>query len=230
MKRPIAVILTLVMLLALTACSNVPREPEEEVTIVPVGDLDETPIIVTPPPAAETPEPPQEVTPEVTPEPTEEPTDEVTPEPTQEPSEDPAATEYNPDTDYHVYEQWPDDIRILAITIYREVGGDAACDLCRYRVGDIVINRVEDPRFPNTMYEVLTQAGQFANAPGTPIVWPERAEHPGEARAVERAYRIAVDIIVNGNHSDLYRQGYIYCNEDPIGRDQLYCDETYFGR
>ena len=40
------------------------------------------------------------------------------------------------------YSGWSDgEIEMLACAIYQEAGGDACCDLCRHRVGDVILNR-----------------------------------------------------------------------------------------
>ena len=85
----------------------------------------------------------------------------------------------------------PDRLEQLAIGIYREAGGDNVCDDCRRRVGDVMLNREADCRFPDTLAEVLTQKGQYGTMYWDGIVWPERASKPEEAHAVQRAYRIA---------------------------------------
>lgn len=122
-----------------------------------------------------------------------------------------------------------DELEMLAIVIYQEVGGDAACDECRYRVGDVVLNRVADPRFHNSIYEVLVQPGQYGRLSWTGVVWADRATNPGEAHAVARAYRVAEDLL-RGNHSDLYGAGYVWQAGFVQGVDNIYCCGHYFGR
>lgn len=121
-----------------------------------------------------------------------------------------------------------DNLELLACAIYNEAGGDACSDLTRKRVADVILNRVEDSRFPDTIYQVLTAPGQYANFHND-VVWPERANNPNEAHAVERAYRIAEEVL-SGNHSDLYGQGYIWQANFKQGTDIIYADGTYFGR
>lgn len=120
-------------------------------------------------------------------------------------------------------------LEMLACTIYAEAGGDACSDLCRRMVADVVLNRVEDPRFPDTMEEVLTQEGQYGTWHWTGIQWPERASYPGEAAAVERAYNIARSVL-EGEHSSIFGQGYIWGAEFSQGRDVVLIDGLYFGR
>ena len=81
-----------------------------------------------------------------------------------------------------------EELEHLAVAIYQEAGGDACSDETRLMVGSVVMNRVEDSRFPDTLHGVLTQKSQYGLLHWTGVVWPERASNPGEAHAVERAY------------------------------------------
>lgn len=122
-----------------------------------------------------------------------------------------------------------EDLELLACVIYQEAGGDACSDLCRFMVGDVVLNRVADSRFPDNIEEVLTQRGQYGTFSKTGVVWPARASNPGEAAAVERAYDIASRLL-SGEHSKLYDAGYIWQAEFIQGKDVIEVDGTYFGR
>ena len=124
-------------------------------------------------------------------------------------------------------DEW--ELEMLACVIFQEAGGDECTDLCRYYVGDVVLNRIMDDRFPDNMYEVLTQKYQYGRFYWTGIVWPSRASNPNEAYAVERAYRIARDLL-EGNHSELYGQGYVWQASFIQGRDNIYLCGMYFGR
>lgn len=88
-----------------------------------------------------------------------------------------------------------EDLELLAMVIYQEAGGDACSDDTRLKVGTVVMNRVEDDRFPDTIAEVLLAKGQYGRLHWTGLVWPERAELPQEARAVARAYVIAERVL-----------------------------------
>ena len=120
-------------------------------------------------------------------------------------------------------------VEMLACVIYQEAGGDACSDLCRRYVGDVVLNRVADPRFPDTLAGVLTQKGQYGRYHWTGVVWPERASHSTEANAVTRAYDTATELLA-GNHSDIYGAGYIWQAEFRQGKDNIFLDGLYFGR
>ncbi len=119
------------------------------------------------------------------------------------------------------------EVEMLACAIYCEAGGDACSDQCRYYVGDVILNRVNDSRFPDTIEGVLTQKSQYGRFYWTGIVWPERANYPKEA--VARAYDTA-RALLSGEHSELYGAGYIWQAEFTQGTDVIYLDGTYFGK
>lgn len=143
-------------------------------------------------------------------------------EPTCEAVEAPETTETVPEVD-------PESLELLACVIYAEVGGDGSCDDCRRMVADVVLNRVESDLYPDTIYEVLTQPGQYGAFSPYGVFWPERASHPGEAEAVARAYRIAREVL-EGQHSELYGQGYIFQSGAVQGNDGFYYHDNYWGR
>ena len=121
------------------------------------------------------------------------------------------------------------DRELLACVIYQEAGWDKSCDECRRRVADVVLNRVAHEHFPNTILGVLTQKSQYGRYYWTGVVWPSRASSASERHAVERAYRIA-DEVLAGQHSELYGNGYIWQAEFRQGTSQVYHCGTYFGR
>lgn len=89
------------------------------------------------------------------------------------------------------------DLEMLALVIYQEAGGDACSDETRLMVGNVVLNRVADDRFPDTIEEVLLQERQYGRLHWTGLVWPERASQSVEAHAVQRAYDCA-ERVLNG--------------------------------
>ena len=89
-----------------------------------------------------------------------------------------------------------DELEMLALVIYQEAGGDGCSDETRLMVGTVVMNRVADPRFPDTLYGVLTQRAQYGRLHWTGLVWPDRASNPGEIHAVARAYACAERILL----------------------------------
>lgn len=89
-----------------------------------------------------------------------------------------------------------DELEMMALVIYQEAGGNACSDETRLMVGTVVMNRVADPRFPDTIYEVLTRKGQYGLLHWTGLVWPAKASDPTEAHAVERAYACAERVLL----------------------------------
>ncbi len=84
-----------------------------------------------------------------------------------------------------------EELELLACTIYCEAGSDSISDDTRRMVGEVVLNRVADERYPDTIEKVLTQRGQYGRFCWTGVVWPSRASRAAEAHAVERAYDCA---------------------------------------
>ena len=122
-----------------------------------------------------------------------------------------------------------EEVEMLACVIYQEAGGDECSDECRMYVGDVVLNRIMDKRFPSTIEEVLTAKAQYGRFYWTGIVWPSRSQNAGEAHAVERAYDIARKLL-SGEHSKIYGQGYVWQAEFEQGTEGFWCDGMYFGR
>ena len=120
-----------------------------------------------------------------------------------------------------------DELEMLALVIYQEAGGDNCSNETRLMVGTVVMNRVADSRFPNTLYEVLTQEAQYGRLHWTGLVWPEKASTTNEAHAVERAYACAerillgerflpIDVIwqaefIQGTEVVAYQDGMYFC-------------------
>lgn len=144
--------------------------------------------------------------------------------------EAPAEEEVDEEIDEEI-EIDPEELELLACVIYQEAGADYCCDDCRRRVADVVLNRVEDDRFPDNIQDVLTQKRQYGRYYWTGVVWPERAQNDCEKHAVERAYRIAEEVL-KGEHSELYGEGYIWQAEFKQGTGVVYCDQCkiYFGK
>lgn len=150
---------------------------------------------------------------------------EVEAEPIEVPSEPPS----DPETVESNSAISEDDVELLAIVIYQEVGSDACCDDCRRRVADVILNRVESEYFPDTIYDVLTQRSQYGAFYWTGVVWPERASYSSETHAVERAYRIAREVL-EGNHSELYGNDYVWQAGFVQGSEGFYCCGVYYGK
>ena len=88
-----------------------------------------------------------------------------------------------------------EELEILALIVYQEAGGDGVSDDTRRLVAQVFLNRVNDSRFPDSFYEVATAERQYGRLYWTGIVWPDRASSQAEAHAVERAYKIAQEVL-----------------------------------
>ena len=124
-----------------------------------------------------------------------------------------------------------EDLHNLALINFIETGEDGCCNTCRLRVCDVVLNRVADDRWEDTIEKVLLETTQFAQLSKTGLVWPSRAKNMNEQHAIERAYMIAEQILM-GNHSDVYQQGYVWYMGAPHTRDFIRCPDCniYFSR
>lgn len=195
----------LIFTLLLSGCNQVtPVEPTTETTIItePTETTIPETTIITEPPIIETTE--QE---------TEPPTEETTPE----------TIAIEP------IELEPHELEYLSIAIYCEAGSDRCCDNCRRRVADVILNRVADDRFPDSILGVLRQEAQYGTFGWTGVVWPDMSYRESEKKAVERARRIAEEV-VSGQHSELYGQNYIWQAEFVQGYDWIYCCGIYYGK
>ena len=122
------------------------------------------------------------------------------------------------------------ELEILAIIIYQEAGGDLCSDATRQMVGEVFLNRVESSRFPDTFEAVATARAQYGRLHWTGLQWPERAVNPGEAHAVERAYKMA-QTLLDGSVDRLLPTDVVFQAEFPQGTETLaQSDGFYFCR
>ena len=84
-----------------------------------------------------------------------------------------------------------EELDMLAAVIYCEAGADSCEDSTRIAIGNVVMNRVADNRFPDDIEAVLTAPRQWGTMSKTGAVFPVRASQSSEAHAVERAYDCA---------------------------------------
>ncbi|MEG1242561.1 MAG: cell wall hydrolase, partial [Oscillospiraceae bacterium] len=57
-----------------------------------------------------------------------------------------------------------EELMLLSKIIYAEAGSEWLSDEWKMSVGEVVLNRVASPEFPNTIAEVLAQPGQYYGA------------------------------------------------------------------
>lgn len=88
---------------------------------------------------------------------------------TEEPTEEESHVDVDKSTETETHEDEPEmiseayseeDLYVMAHVIMGEAGGNS-WDL-KIGVGSVVLNRVKDERFPNTIYDVVFQNGQYA--------------------------------------------------------------------
>jgi spore germination cell wall hydrolase CwlJ-like protein len=82
------------------------------------------------------------------------------------------------------------DVELFARLLMCEIGSDGHPDEQLYNVGSVVINRVNDPRFPNTLHDVIFQPGQYG---------PAITGEINRAVPTQRCFDIAADLLVNGS-------------------------------
>lgn len=88
-----------------------------------------------------------------------------------------------------------DELFCMAAAIYNEAGGNSCSDETRTMVGYVILNRVKDERFPNTIREVLEAKKQYGRFYWTGVKFADRSSKPEEQAAVERAYTIAKKVL-----------------------------------
>lgn len=81
-----------------------------------------------------------------------------------------------------------EEIQLLAAAMELENGCNS--DLCILLTGSVILNRVAHPRYPNTIYGVLHQKGQYAE-------WTLR--HLDTVKVTERTMSLALKLIMCGS-------------------------------
>lgn len=87
----------------------------------------------------------------------------------------------------------------MAVVIYNEAGGSASTDEEREYVGYVVLNRVNDSRYPDSIRGVLEQPGQYYGMGSKGVHFAKRSSNPNEAYALERAWDTAKKVLENRN-------------------------------
>lgn len=116
------------------------------------------------------------------------------------------------------------DTMLLAKLITCEMGCDWISAEQKYKVGSVVLNRVADHRFPNSIYDVIWQPGQYACATSGALF---------KAQPSEEVIDIARDLLLNGSRlpADVvwqaeFPQGegvYVAYRDDVLGTTTYYC-------
>ncbi len=86
----------------------------------------------------------------------------------------------------------PGELKCLALTIYFEARGES--DAGKRAVGNVVMNRVLDDAFPNTVCRVVQQGGEMAGNRCQFSWWCDgRSDSPKDAAAWEDSYQVALN-------------------------------------
>ena len=81
------------------------------------------------------------------------------------------------------------ELDLLSRLIQAEAGADWCTDELQRAVGSVVLNRIDDDRYPNTMKEVIYQPGQYSTAKNGKI----------DRKATDRARKNAEFLLRNGS-------------------------------
>jgi len=107
-----------------------------------------------------------------------------------------------------------DDILLLAAAMELENGCNS--DLCLLYTGSVIINRVNSPRFPDTIYGVLHQKGQYA-------AWTLR--HLDTVKISERTLSLALKLAMCGS---LDTEIIFQSMHPELGHVKYHIDTEYF--
>ena len=107
-------------------------------------------------------------------------------------------------------------VDLLARLIQSEGADSWVEDKTMYAIGSVVINRVNDPRFPDTLEKVIYQPGQYQNAERLSKVVP-----------TERAKKAALDLLLEG---PTIPTDVVWQANFPQGKTYEVMQGVYFGR
>lgn len=118
------------------------------------------------------------------------------------------------------------DVSCLAMNIYHEARSESLAG--QYAVADVVLNRVESKRFPNTVCEVVHQARLWEGNPvrnKCQFSWycDGKTDTPSEMDAWYRSLSIATQILMAGKFRGLTEGATHYHTEyvDPFWNDSM---------
>jgi len=96
----------------------------------------------------------------------------------------------------------PRDFNCLALTVYHEARGES--DAGMRAVANVVMNRVEDPDFPDTVCDVTQEGGEQQRYRCQFSWWCDgRSDQPRDQKSWEDSYRIALEVYWNHQGRDV---------------------------
>lgn len=115
------------------------------------------------------------------------------------------------------------DVDLLARLIQAEAGASWMPDELQLMVGNVVLNRVDSPEFPDTLREVIYQPGQYSPAMSGSIDRPARDRATQNARKLLEGYRLLPpDVVFQAN----FKQGsgvYHSVYDEYLGSTTYFC-------
>lgn len=107
-----------------------------------------------------------------------------------------------------------DDIQLLAAAMELENGCNS--DLCLLYTGSVILNRMNSPEWPNTIYGVLHQKGQYA-------AWTLR--HLDTVKVSDRTMSLALKLVMCGS---LDTEIIFQSMHPELGKVKYHIDTEYF--
>lgn len=112
-----------------------------------------------------------------------------------------------------------EELALSALTIYHEARGESY--ECQKAVFEVILNRVLDDRFPNTISEVIYQPGQFTTAK---LLTTAPIQEPA---CLAIAFQVVEDVLEETEY--VLGDTYIYFATSKVnGKNHIKIDETYF--
>ena len=139
------------------------------------------------------------------------------------------AAERNRLIDRRVLDEAPldyDELQLLARVIFAEAGDRLHGDEFRACVGELVLNRVASPEFPNTLEEVVFQRGQFlcTTQPEFSDLRPSRSCAEIALRLLEGERRLAPQVLYQSPWQ--IGPAYVRVHDRRLG-DTYFCESVY---
>ena len=100
----------------------------------------------------------------------------------------------------------PEELDLLARLIQEEAGSDWCTDELQRAVGSVVLNRMDDKRYPDTMHGVIYQKGQYSTAKRLDKTTPTERVRKNAEYLLANGSTLPEDVIFQAN----FKQGKVY--------------------
>lgn len=122
-----------------------------------------------------------------------------------------ASTEVKPKVDPPKEKPVNKDLKLLAKIINAEAGNQPYKG--KVAVGNVIMNRVDHPKFPDTIKDVVYQKGQFSPVSNGSIHKEPNKESIQAAKEVLNGYRVVDDNVLYFYNPDISTSGWIFTRE-----------------